>query len=580
MKKVIISLLLCTSLFAQESAPKMKKRLDFLSAEQDKVKKMINAGQDDGQLKKYLKELSSESKELQGKLVKVEKKGSEAKKKKADALKRKKEEKKVAAEKKRRADAKKKKALAAKNKKVTKKKVTKTRKKAKVTPLVIKAQVSIDKSKSLREQLTDTLALLDRENDNLILLTESGLSSRARKIASANIVYLVKEKDRILMSLKDKRKKSLSAFSYKGHFQLRNESAKNRQGVQGARQSNQTVYRFRTNFTFSPNENLSFNFTPQAVKGFGNNENGGLTQHSQVDVYEANINYKLTESLTAKIGRQELSYGDHLIIGALPWLNEARSFEGIKLTAEHSLGATDIMYSKTSDNATPLQANDDTNLFTLYNKFSFGPLAKEADLYFFHRDGDTTNAEQELNTIGFRVKGSIKNIFYRTENAMQEGGGVGEDAYQYNVEVGAKVSKFSGSLEYAVAGPDYIQMYPTAHKFLGFADVLGRRNIKHLALHANASLNSWLAVRADIHSFKRKDTTKGAYSLLGTSSLGTNGSSDDIGNELDIVLTFKSKDNIKLQLGGAWFDPGAYMKDQQGNDKMTQFTYAQINASF
>jgi hypothetical protein len=552
MLKILLSLLLCTSLYAQDGTSKKVDRLSFLKKEQAKVEKMIKDGQNDGQLVKYLKDIKSERSKL----------ASDVKKAK---VKEEKELKKVATKKQEKA------------RRIVISKPKKRKKKRSVAPLLIKHDVKIDRSKSLRDQLSETLRLLDRESDNLILLTEVGVNSRARKVASANIDYLNGEKTRIMTALKDSKKKNLSAFTYKGHMQIRNESADNRQGVQGSRQSNQTFYRLRSYLSFSPNENLSLNLTPQAVSSFGNQQS--TISHDTLEFYEANIDYSLNSHLKAKIGRQELSYGDHLIIGALPWLNQARSFDGVKLTATHKLGSSDIMYSKVSDNGTAVLAGDDSNLFMWYNKMSFGPLVKEADFYVMHRDDDTSTQE-EVNTIGFRVKGSHKNIFYRTENAIQNGGNVGDDAYQYNVEVGGSYKSFKGSFEYASAGADYIQMYPTAHKFLGFADVLGRRNLNHIAVHGSVGIMSWLSLRADFHSFKRNDTTKSAFKLNGSSTWGVNGTSDDVGTELDVVLTLKTKDNLKLQLGGAWFNPGDYMKAQQGNDKVTQFTYAQILATF
>ncbi len=375
----------------------------------------------------------------------------------------------------------------------------------------------------------------------------------------------------------------ISGMKYKGHFQFRLESAKNQKGTQGTNQAEQSEYRFRPYLTFSPNENLDLNMTPQATKGFGKDSaatvtTSGSTNHTDVSFYEANINYKVSESFSMKLGRQELAYGDHLIIGSLPWANTARSFDALKLSYKFSMGWTDVVYSKISDNMTPSTPKDDIDLLVLYNSFEVNDYLKPLDIYFIHQDDDTTN-KTEINTLGFRIKGSVGSFFYRTENAIQKGSNVGEKAFQYDLEVGGKFGNYSTSLEFASAGENYRQLYPTAHKFLGFADVLGRRNVTQLALHFVGNVTPWLGVNADYHMFSRTNKDITAYKLTGV-AWGANKTASDIGNEFDLVLTFKSQSNINLQLGSAWFMPGQYMKDQTGKDETTHFTYAQVQAKF
>jgi hypothetical protein len=372
----------------------------------------------------------------------------------------------------------------------------------------------------------------------------------------------------------------------KGHFQFRTESADNQKGVQSVRQTDQSVFRARTDLTFSSNKNLDFNLSPQATKGFGaddsnGNTTSGSTTHSELYFYQANIDYKIMPGLSAKIGRQEIAYGEHLIIGSLPWANNARSFDAIKFHYKYWRGWTDLFYSKISDNASTLSATDDVNLVTLYNSMSFNKNLKALDIYYIHQNDDRTT-QLEINSVGLRAKGSFGALFYRTENTFQSGSSLGDDAYQYDIELGGKLMGISLSAEYALAGKDYRQLYPTTHKFLGIADVLGRRNIQQYAFHLKGDITSWLTAKVDYHIFTRDVKTESAYKLDGTSAWGTTGNSDEIGDEIDAVLILKTGDNLNLQLGGGWFSPGKYMKDNDFNnkDKTVKFTYAQLNAKF
>lgn len=377
-----------------------------------------------------------------------------------------------------------------------------------------------------------------------------------------------------------------SRFSAKGHLQFRTETARNLRGSQGVRQTEQSFFRLRSYVKYKANQKLNFTLTPQATKGFGGNDSNGTstsgsTEHTELDFFEANFDYSILPKVSIKVGRQAVSYGDELVVGTLPWSNTGRSFDAIKMTYKGQLVSTEVLFSKTDDNSTPSLSTDDQNFLSLYNSFSFGPLAKELDLYFMQlRSGSAGGTE--VNSFGFRLKGEALGLFYRTENSIQNGANLGGKAFQLNAELGKKFKKIKASVEYAIAGPDYRQFFPTGHKFLGFADVLGRRNIKQLAIHLWSKPLNWLSFNIDYHSFKRQDSTKSAFRLNGATAIGSTGLSNDIGSEFDFIMTFHSKSKIKLQLGSTWFSPGEYMRDQDtlGRDKVVNFNYVQVLAAF
>ena len=377
-----------------------------------------------------------------------------------------------------------------------------------------------------------------------------------------------------------------SKFSHKGHIQVRNESAKNRQGIQGVSQNNQTFLRFRPYFTFSPSNKVYFNLTPQATKVLGadnaaGTSTSGSTTSTELFFFEANLDYHLTEKFSLKLGRQELNYGDQLIIGSLAWANTGRSFDGLKAKYKYDWGWTDIFYSKITDNNNTLLSNDDTDLLSIYNSWGYGDLFKNIDLYYIHLNNKIITGTR-VNTLGFRLKGGKDWFFYRTENGYQSGSNLGSNAYQYNLELGGKYKWAKLSAEYAVAGPDYRQKFPTAHKFQGFADVIGRRNIENAILSLKTWPMDWFGLRVDYHMFRRHKTDTSAFKLDGSTAWGVNGTSDDIGSELDIIVNIKTKDSVNLQLGAAFFSPGEYMKQQDTNlsDDTTRFLYAMVNANF
>lgn len=387
-----------------------------------------------------------------------------------------------------------------------------------------------------------------------------------------------------LIASAQENKSKLDRISVKGQFQWRTESAVNRRAVQGSRQSELSLSRFRAFIKLNSNEKLSFNLTPQAAKGFGakdgNDITSGTTNHTEINFLESNLQYKLSKALEVKLGRQQIGYGDFLVIGKRPWNNTSASFDAIKFRYQLTNGWVDGAFSKISDEGTARVSNDDTDFAWIYSSFNLGQMFQEVDVYLMHQDNDSSSPV-EVNTLGFRIKGSHGDAFFRTENGIQQGSNLGDEAFQYNFEVGRRFKKYSISAEWAHAGKNYREMYPNPHKFLGLADVLARRNLKQVAIHLRGKPADWLAFGVDYHKFERSSTDAPAYTFLNASTWGTNGSSSDVGSEVDFFANFISKDNIRLLLGYSLFMPGTYMKQNQNNlDETTRFTYAQIRATF
>lgn len=456
-----------------------------------------------------------------------------------------------------------------------------------------------EKNLSPEERLNSLLGSIESEQEAYVQELgniQKGVPGAKEKASFIHDRLAILELERIKLERKLKKNevsvsKTGTEFKYRGHFQFRMEGAENVKGVQNTRQSEQSFFRFRTYLTFTPNKSLDLNLTPQATKGFGadtaaGTSTSGSTTQTELFFFEANANYKATENLSAKIGRQELSYGDQLVIGSLAWDNNGRSFDAMKLNLQHGKGWTDLFYSKIADNKTPAEQNDDSNLFGLYNSWSLNQYLKNLDLYVLNQTDRKTAVRNELTMFGLRIKGEIGPVFYRTENGVQKGSaadGTNLQGYgsQYDFEIGAGLNGYKLSVEYAIASENYQQLYPTAHKFLGYADVLGRRNIEHMSIHHWGPITEKLSYAVDYHVFKRKNVQQSAYKLNGATAWGTNGTSDDIGNEIDFILNIKPVDLLTFQLGAALFNPGKYMKEQNnGLDENTNFYYAQMLAEF
>ncbi len=129
--------------------------------------------------------------------------------------------------------------------------------------------------------------------------------------------------------------------------------------------------------------------------------------------------------LSAKIGRQELAYGDQRQVGGFRWNNNARSFDAVKLRAQTQWFGVDAFTGGVvqNDNHNFNKSHPDTDLFSgLYFNFpSIGAFTDKniVEAYYFNRDVDRDSATedwrgvpvpfrnpvvQDLDVYGVRVK--------------------------------------------------------------------------------------------------------------------------------------------------------------------------------
>jgi hypothetical protein len=305
-------------------------------------------------------------------------------------------------------------------------------------------------------------------------------------------------------------------------------------------------------------------------------------------------------------GRQILSYGDELVLGASDWGVVGRSFDAVRLRTKYALGTSDLIYSKlVEDNVTSPQTGGDSNLYGLYNSWNLGHSLHAVDLYWLYQINDTTvNAASPLRTqaIGVRLKSTLRDFDYlgerfnqfvtpfdyRVEATREFGSGVadGDGAYQVDGEVGYTLVGLAFKprlgLEYAIAGPNYNQLYPSPHKWLGFADVFGRQNITDWAVHLSADIMAKFGAQLDFHDFLRTSALYPAYNTsTPPSAIGKTApvTSKSLATEWDLTLRYRVTSRTSIATGGSLVQAGDYFQSEFGN-RNPRFYYALIETAF
>ncbi len=352
--------------------------------------------------------------------------------------------------------------------------------------------------------------------------------------------------------------------------------------------------RARVHLKFKADEVEAF-IEPEFSKIFGQDttlvtgatqETSGTNFDTDLSVHQAYFSWMPWQKMSLHVGRQELAYGDHLIIGNNGWSNIGRSFDAVKL---HFLcgdkGWTDVFYASISDQNVTAGGAGDYDFLGIYHHYEFGGWFKNFEPYVLYNADfrGTGDADSSLVVFGTRLKSSIEDYDYRLEVTAETGkeSGTTLTGIQGDLEVGYTKNTSRIGLEYFIANDEYRQLFPTTHRWLGHMDVLGRRNIQGGVIHLKHGLMEKLSINLDGHFFLRVQDDEPVYSTNATTTIGTGIISSSLiaGNEEDLYASYRYNDNFSIDAGASLFVPLSYIKDEVG-DELATFYYLQGTVYF
>jgi len=155
---------------------------------------------------------------------------------------------------------------------------------------------------------------------------------------------------------------------------------------------------------------------------------------SDIDLDLAYVTLKefLYSPLSLKIGRQELIFGNALIVGAtntysssvlntVPGdLSARKSFDALRATLNYDPLVVDTFYAKIDEG--DIDVNDDVDLYGVNAAYDFGTKGAKAEVYLFSKNDSSSDKNDKVNTLGALLSAElVEDLNTSVEIAYQNG---------------------------------------------------------------------------------------------------------------------------------------------------------------
>ena len=277
------------------------------------------------------------------------------------------------------------------------------------------------------------------------------------------------------------------------------------------------------------------------------------------------------DTLKARVGRQEISLGSQRLLSTLDWANTRQTFDGVRFTLDNKHITSDVLWIRPVKHSfTEFDSSSlDKQVYGIFNTHkNFTPV--KLDSYWLALEDASTDLS--VHTLGGRVQTERDSLMTDLEGGVQVGRNPdGSSATNAAVTAGSGI-KLSDQCWKPVlwayydwasgddsTGNGWNQLFPLAHKYLGFMDFYGRRNINDANLLYTVQPNEKLTLLAWYHYFWLANGNDGPYNapLTPFNPGGTVGSTD-LGQEIDLLATYKLSIRSDVVFGYSHFFAGDY----------------------
>lgn len=274
-------------------------------------------------------------------------------------------------------------------------------------------------------------------------------------------------------------------------------------------------------------------------------------------------------ALWARVGRQELLYGQQRVLSPLDWANTRRTFDGAKAFWRGEDWNLDVFYTRPVRNVnnqfnSSIQTQEFMGGWSTYKGFE----DQTWDFYYLRFNNAATGAK--FDTAGCNWNGSHGAWLFDMSGANQWGslGTVSHQAGFTTTGVGRKFENLPwspalwGYFDWASGSPTlgngFDHLFPLAHKYLGFMDLYGRRNINDANVLLTMKPASNVTLLAWYHMFRLEQGTDVPYTVVMTPFVTTPGGSKDLGEEIDTIISWDVNERWNMLFGYSHYFAGSF----------------------
>jgi hypothetical protein len=377
----------------------------------------------------------------------------------------------------------------------------------------------------------------------------------------------------------------------RGEFRQRVEGFDNL-GFTPGRDDTYSLSRIRLNATVTPSPSFSFQAQVQDSR-VAKKELGPTTApfRGPFDLRLAFADIgRATAPVAARIGRQELAFGEQRLLGHLNWTNTARSWDAARLILRSVRFQADV-FAASLVRSLPDgfdKSGNGNRLFGAYVSTPVIPMGTLEPFVFFRRDQNQRSEAGVLDTlnqttVGVRMAGKLPlRLDYNSDLALQRGslGPDSVDAWAGHWMIreslaGAANIKLTSEYNYATGDRNpsdgtrqtFDQLYPTGHDKLGLADQVGWRNVHHIREGFEFTPFKATPVSVNYHSWWLADTADALYAASGAAlarvtlpAPGEKPTDPHVGQEIDIQVTRNITPQLAVAGGYAHMFTGPFLK--------------------
>ncbi len=340
-------------------------------------------------------------------------------------------------------------------------------------------------------------------------------------------------------------------------------------------------HRARLGASMTNKKGVMFRILFQDVRTWGE-EGSPLNDFSAngLDVQEAYVVLPFSESLKLKLGRQEIIFDNHRLVGNVDWVHRAQSFDAARLLlAMGQLEATlfvakvreadsDISIGRDGTPGVGPDTGFDIDFGGFHAKYTLAPGHKLSVMFL--SNADQTPGAQARHTTGFHLTGKASGFAYTGEFFYQFGPNPGGDAVSAFLAAGRAGYTLGSTplkpsltawFEYLSGNSDsdggatnktFNTLYATNHKFYGEMDFFLNTNVHtfnrglmDIGGRLGLQPHSKIKTHVDLHVFRSAQT------LNDESSFGT---------EINVKMIYTMMEGVWIRAVYGLFLPGELMR--------------------